>query len=872
MRLEIVVSASSPDVLGRDPYGPDPSRRRWKGVTADEGTVRQALDVFIDGANVTARVRETHGAFVLRDLAHALVELAKRPRAKATVRFYDEPWELCIERFGNAACLSVYSTGREPVVAVYDRPAGFADIIVAVRESVERVLAQGPVRAAARLELGRAANELAAIVSTDVEAEADIPVATPVVVELDRDSPVSFGAEFAMRERESLGLVLSAARPSTSRVGGTRRREESVLPADGVELSDVHALLFRGRVRADIRGRVIDLGECHPVLFAERLVDLTRRAFDAWERGLAMNARSEAAGILVGIRVSAEGQASLTLGAGASVPRRGGGVGAAVPPARAVTFPALGVADILEASLAFARSLVRAIVRRDRAQTANLRLGALRRAVRESTDALRQANQNDSKINPMPEPYRAFVAALEQGLTAPSTSLGATRLRYAPRWRAIVPAIDLRATYLCGDKLVVGATTEMWAMCGATGKVIWRTDVARGASVVTPAGVARLATDGTLCLYGLENGQRTLRTRIASRIGRPVAGAVVSVPGLPRLLIVTEGEHHIVAVDLTSGEMRWRWSWGGSRGSTNAAPRIKRFGKLVYFACGDSALTAIDAATGAVVWRLRDRLRFRSPPTIARDVLYSVSGGAHGIGRLHCIDPYSGRVRWQAPLADPSTPCTVEGAPLVADGAVAVALRHKTGLSLAAFRPEDGTPIGDGTSTVTSASSLGLGSGRARSSQVVAPTGTSWLAIDDCFIGNTPLGELVAVHARTGELVWRHVLGPRPLEADVPRRLEPVLRCGALFVPCATLARPETTRGSKGRREVTHEGGSGGSAAGAGVAIVRPSDGALIGSITLTEAIPDMLRVDQDCSVFVAEESGHLAAFGPLARLSLVKG
>jgi hypothetical protein len=61
-----------------------------------------------------------------------------------------------------------------------------------------------------------------------------------------------------------------------------------------------------------------------------------------------------------------------------------------------------------------------------------------------------------------------------------------------------------------------------------------------------------------------------------------------------------------------------------------------------------------------------------------------------------------------------------------------------------------------------------------------------------------------------------------------------------------------------------------GQAPAAGISIVRPSDGKLLGAIAPTEAIPDLLRVDERCDVYVAEESGHLAAFGALPRLSLV--
>ncbi len=824
MRFEIV--AAPPPPLPQDV-----AQDLGAAPLADRALAQEVLDVFIDGANVTARVRETHGAFVLRDLALALVDLARRPHAKATIRFYDEPWELCVERFRAAACLSVYRAGPDPVVAVYDRAVPFDEVVAAARASIERVLASDERRPGVRIELESAVAQLRAV---DPVAEGDdfelspLPERVPVLVEPDRDAPLSFGAEFTIRENPSLPSSDVPSYPP--------------LP-EPVERSDMHALLFRGRMRADIRGRTIDLGDCHPVLVAERLVELARRAFDAWERGLAFHARGEASGLVVGVRVSPEGELALTLGAAGGGSRR-----------TVHTFPALGVADVLEATLAFGRSLVRAILRRDRSQSDNLRLGALRRTLRESTEVLRRASQSDSRVNPTPEPYRAFAAAIEEARrpTIPppataSTNLAAARLRYASRWRAIVPGIDLRATYLCGDRLVVGAATEMWALDRATGRVLWRTDTTRGTSVVTPGGIARLAPDGRLSVHDFGTGEPTLRTRIAPRVGGPVAGAVVHLPGLPRLVVVTEGEHHLVAVDLTNGEPRWRWSWGATRGPARGTPRMKRSGRLVYFTSGDSALTALDVMTGAVVWRLRDRLRFRTPPTIANDATFAVSGGAHGVAHLYAIDPYSGRVRWSRPIADANAPCTVEGAPLVAAHAVAVAVRQKSGLALVAFRRDDGRPI--------------PAPARSRGAGPVAPTGTSWLAVDDAFIGNAPSGEVVAVDATTGELRWRHVLGPRPLEADVPRRLEPVLRGGALFVPCSLTVQA----GRRSRSEAAAP-----AELAAGIAILRPSDGATLGTIAPTEAIPDLLRVDERCDVYVAEDSGHLVAFGALPRLSLL--
>ena len=667
MRFEIVVAPQASDTDAAPPRPapvparPEPAPRRRRAPPP----ARALLDVFVDGANVTARVKETHGAFVLRDLALSLVELAARPRGKAAVRFYDEPWEMCVERFGATACVSVYLAGAEPLVAVHDRAVPFADVVAAVREAIDRVLAEGAATrrgrgrldAAARIELASAAEQLRDVPpSARDRRQPVVPELVAVVVEPERDAPLSFGADFGMR-------VGADAAGADARVA--------------VERADLHALLFRGRVRAEIRGRAVDLGECHPMLVAERLVELARRAFDAWERGLALHARGEAAGVLVGVRVARDGQLALTLGGSQGGARRA-----------VHTFPALGVADVLEAALAFGRSLVRAILRRDRSQGANLRLAALRRALREGTEALREASNTDSKVNPTPEPYRAFAAAIDE---APGGSrVDPSRARRPPPLRLALARHrpghrSPRDLPLRRPRAIVGAASEMWALDRASGRVLWRVDVARGTSVVTPGGIALLGPDGTLCVHDFGNGEITLRTRIAARVGGPVAGAVVHLPGLPKLVVVTEGEHHLVAIDLTSGEARWRWSWGprGMRDGVRAAPRMKRAGRLLYVTSGDSALTALDVMTGAVVWRLRDRLRFRTPPTVAHDTLYVVAGGAHGVARLYCVDPFSGHVRWSSAVADPTSPCTVEGPPLVADGAVAVPVRQKSGLALA---------------------------------------------------------------------------------------------------------------------------------------------------------------------------------------------
>jgi outer membrane protein assembly factor BamB len=796
MRFEIVV-APEPDFRPLDLRDPEPPAQR--SATRDRMPAREVLDIFLDGANVTARVAEKHAACVLCDLATALAELADEPSGKAIVRFHDDAWELCVERFGSIAALSVYRTGSDPHVAVLDRAVPWVDVVTSARGAIAAVLKRGNAPRAMLADM-RALQDALSNIDVSSPTSGTIPPTSSVVVDPDRDAPIALGAELSLRPGREAS------------VSGLPREQN-------VERADLHALLFRGRVHAEIRGRAVDLGEGHPFLVAERFLTVARQSLETWERGQPLHVRGEAAGILVGVRITSHGELSLSLRGARSGP-------ASIAKTRQLhTFPALEVVDLVEAALTFGSAIVRAILRRDRSQASNLRLSAFRRLIRETGDALREVCRKDSKVNPTPEPYRAFAVARATVRSGEPPMPVGTKLRYSPRWRALVPGIDLRATFLCGDRLIVGSSSETFCLDRATGHVLWREPTARAASVVTPGGLARIHADGLLAVHDFGTGEITLRTWLAPRTSGPASGAVVHVQGLPRLLIVTEGDHHLVAIDLTSGEPRWRQAWGGTRrknGSPRApgAPRMKRGGKLLYFTSGDSALTALDVLTGSIVWRIRDRLRFRTAPTLDHDELFALAGGANAAAQLHSVDAFSGSVRWSRILRG-QTSCTVEGATLVACDVVALPVRDREGLTLVALDRATGAP-------------------RWESDPRVAPSGTAWIAVDDLFIGNTPTGEIVAVEAATGEVRYRHLLGEVP-EHDAPRRLEPVLRSGALFVPHAD------------------------------VRVLRPGDGALVGTIAPCDAIPDLLRVDERCDVYVAEESGHLASFGAGPRLALVK-
>ncbi len=751
----------------------------------DRPRVRDAIDIVVGGVNLTARVAADQAPCVLRDLALSLVDLGCGVRSRAIVRFYDVPWELGLERREGDLALSLVKTGDETDVAVHDRRTPIADAIAGTRAAISALLT-GRHAHDALAEVLRSELEGAEAALGQLEPGASTPPARHDVLAVVEPEPgirCAFGVELPLSVDAHAGAEASV-----------------------VETSDLHALLGRGRMRAVVRGRAQELGEVHGFLATERLVELAKAVLDAWERGRPLHTKVSLQGPLVGVRLDATGTLSLTLVASEN----------AEAPRSTHVFPSLEGPDFVDAAVSLGRQLVRTIVRRDRAQASNLRLLTLRRRVRELSERLRDVARpvgpfgESDLVNQHRDSYRPYVKA-KATTGAPDASL--RRLKYEPRWTAEVPGIDLRATFLCGDRLVLSGASQTACVDRVTGKTLWKAPTVRATQIPTPAGLARLRGDGRLELRDFGDGSVVWTADCAPRSKGTPAACTIIAPGLPRLLVATDGDRHLCAYDLTSGAPRWRYTM------TRPGPvRVRRAGRLLVVSSDEAQLVALDAVDGRVVWRIRDRLRFAAPAAIEREELFVVAGEPGGLARLHHLDALSGARRWERILEGA---VATESAPMPLGRLVVVVTRDRRGIGLSAI---------DQTSGVE-AWSLPPGT---------FPPGTSALGIDDRVVLNLPTGEVSAIVARDGSTAWRHVF-ETPVHGDAPRRLEPVLRAGALFVPQDR------------------------------VRVLRPSDGAIVGVVT-SDLVPDLLRVDERCDVYVAEESGHVAAFGAQSKLEAVPG
>ncbi|GAC1575020.1 MAG: hypothetical protein NVS3B20_06640 [Polyangiales bacterium] len=847
-----------------------------EGQGRERGRMREAVDIFVGGVNVTARVQADQAPCILRDLAFAVVDLACGVRRRAIVRFYDGPWELGLERIdvsgeGAAVSFTVVRNGEGAEVAVYDRRILLSEAIRGTIAALDTVLADGRSRLAEVLEgeLGAARDALGRL-SLDL-VQSSQPAQAPRSARI-AQSPDGSRVTF---EGDATEEVLVVAEPEPGlrcALGGELplRVSRSVSEqARGVEVADVHTLLGRGHLKLLVRGRTVDLGEVHTFLAAERAIVLGARVLEAWERGRGLQTRVDLGGPILHVKLEEGGALTLSVTKG-DVAAHVASAGEAIPketeansidedervrsrlandrnratedratmtlgeviadPSHEVfgnlgrtIFTALEGPDLIDAVISFTRVLVRTILRRDRLQARNLRLMALRRRVRELSDRLRDVALpvgpcgDADLINPRRDSYRPY---LKQAERFPARSLpeGSRRLRYEPLWTAEVPGIDLRATFLCGDRLILSGASQTACVDRVDGRTLWKVPTVRATSLPTAGGLARLRGDGRLELRDFGTGATVWSQPCAPRSkGTPAACTIVA-PGLPRLLVATDGDRHLVAFDLTSGEPRWRYAL-----SRPGPIRIRRAGRLLVISSDEAQLMALDAVEGHLVWRVRDRLRFAGPATIEREDLMVIAGEPSGPARLHLIDAPSGTRRYERPLEEA---VAIDTAPLLIDTVCVVVTRDRRGLGLLAIDRASGVE-------------------RWRASSGTWPIGTSALGLNHLEMGiivlNLPTGEVLAVSAQTGETLWRHVF-ESPFLGDAPRRLEPILRSGALFVPQDK------------------------------VRVLRPSDGAIVGEVGPTELVPDLLRVDERCDVYIAEESGHVAAFGASAKLEVISG
>jgi outer membrane protein assembly factor BamB len=711
----------------------------------------------------------------LPDLMAGAMALAEGRRTKVILPLARTPAEFALVRRGAQVLVDCYSTLSTPEVLLRDRALPLKELLSACTQVGRELAKLSPDSLTSR-----AMRKLSARVArTRISAADNLPAAS--VVRCTGGSLGNPGRHVAL----SFGFEANIPRSAT----------ETHEPH---AFADVHALLFEGELWAFSGERRVSLVRGPIMLAAQRMVSAVRALVEAWQAEKPVHVRLRAGSFAVAVRRELAGSVSMSL----STEQCG-----------LLTWPALDVPSAALPVLRLAADLIRKLVSVDRSQSHNLRVSALRSEIRVLRRAIRGRSSRSGFENRDPERLRLMAAPASAPASSHETSLANRgRLRYTERWSVEIDSLDANSVFLCGERLIVATPKLTLAIARASGEVLWSMATERASSWLVGKCLLRLMPDAGAELLDLETGHAYARTESTLRLHGSGFALFAGGGELPPIAIVHEANKRLIAIDLRTGEPRWRF-----RGASPAALRVCRAGRVLLVSCGDGTIEALDVASGEVVWRYSARSRFCLTPCVWGELALAVAGEpGGGSGVLHGIELYTGKPVWQSELAfAPSAD------PIALKHAVIVPTGRSREARLDAFDPE-------------------LGQVRWSCHDPGLDNGGRTLEVDDALIINTPAGRVTALDQETGHARWSRVLA-NPLTDDVPRQLEPVLRHGALFIPSAQ------------------------------VHILRPSDGAPLTTETGCDLVPDMLRVDERAWFYVAEESGHLRAYASAPQLSLVK-
>ena len=705
----------------------------------------------------------------LAELTTAAAALAIGSKPKVLLPLASAAIEYALVRRGDAVLVSCYGTSSAPVVYQLDRAIPLRRLLDSCAQSMLEMAGQELDPTARQIAIRVAERALATQITPDPEG----PV-SPMNQrggELDAPGehvPLAFGYE-------------AAVYPSSSSSQGRSAR------------ADVHALLFEGHLWAFVRGRRLSLARGPIMLAAHRMVVAVRTLVDSWDSARPTHVRLRAGGFQIAMRKSTHQLVSVEL----SSEGRGD-----------LTATSLTIAEAALPILKLASDLLRSLVASDRGQSRNLRVRALRQEVRALRREIRSRRSADSFVNLDPDRLRMHHSG-DAGDTRQPNKLPS--LQFDERWRICLEGLDANSVFMCGDRLVIATQTHLVAVSRDDGKILWARPGQASTTLMAGSVLIRLSADGEVELCDVADGEPYCSTHISPRIGGPPVGLMAGGENMPPVAVLTEGSHRLVAIDVRTGEPRWRFA---SR--SGGEFRMTKVGRVLLVTCGEEAIHALDIATGEDVWHFAERGCFQFKPLVSNETVIAAAVRGRREGALFAIDLYSGQPRWQRELPGPPTsdPCVAANVALVSTaGEEATLAAHcmQTGESLWETRDP------------------GLGIGGAG------------LTFDETWIVNAPFGQLSALDVRTGTTRWNTNLADA-LADEIPRRLEPVLRGGALFVPASS------------------------------VHVVRPADGQKLSASLPCDLVPDLMRVDERGWVYVAEESGYVAAYAPKPMLTLIRG
>ncbi|MBN2530049.1 MAG: PQQ-binding-like beta-propeller repeat protein [Deltaproteobacteria bacterium] len=753
----------------------------------DPAAMRGVMNLLVDGKPLPAHPGEDSVFFLMRDLLAAGERLTTGD-SSARVSFYETPYELVFQRNDGLVYLTFYRGGHFPEVLVKDRVLNFSAFLRGIVESAGNLIAQ-----VARIDAAVESNPLIHWMQETgtrlIEAANQLPNVLEKRIGI-RRVKVESSRWHEPRNRNGFSFGFRFVGSSTD------------LLAPGRPIgNDLNALLFRGQLVVHARARRRVMGEGYLFLQAEKLLAALRKLLSSWEEGRPMSVRLIAEGLSIGLKLTSDEKLTVSLANQADDDSL-------------IVLNDIHPLEFAEAALGVAREIRRYVIHQSQKQRKNMRIESYSREIRRLTSMARE-HQRESVINENTARYKQSLHMTAQDI--PQIGISESRgMVFKERWRLEAEGLDLAGTLVVGDIGLISARGSILGIELETGMVLWRREIDRGDYRLQAAGrdgFVRVSQSGVVDMLDARTGVLRWRSTLAPRSGGAPVVLIEEGGPFPATIIVAEEDRNLVALDMRTGEVKWRFAvMRGGRFS------LRKHGRLLYVSSGDTQFSAIDMEDGNLVWSHIDKIRYFLPPAVLDDQVFEAGGRiGKSEGRLFGFDAFSGRKNWAVSLNGGALT-----APIATDGVVLLPVATKRKNDLVAFRASDGEMLW-------------------RKPCDSWADSCSLFALDDKFIINLAGGTVRALNAQTGEDEWSTVLGPTCSD-DIPLGLGVYLRGGALFVPADTIY------------------------------VVNPITGEIVHSLGGDPPVPDLLQVNPDCSIFVAEESGHIGMYEISRSFTVVTG
>src|SRR5690554_3400490 len=728
---------------------------------------RQRISALLYGEDVGSPLLD------LVELSAALNSLATLKHRKRLLPLADHPVEIALVRDGDTIEVSRYESGgfKEPdllnhLASLKALLAACTDAVLARADAEEDPTArQIALRVAERAMRTRIEPDRAGRGSKKIQGGVDPE-------ELDE---IKLGFRF-----EATLPVLQETLPRTT------------------NFSDAHALLFTGKLVAYIHGKKVRLAEGPISLAIERMVRAVQHLVDARDEGRSIRKRIVTDSFGIEVRSPKPDAISLSFASIHSEP---------------ITISELDLGEAAIPILSLASDFMRAITSADRSQRKNLLIRHLREEIRELRKRIRLPRRGRSFENDDPESLRLSLRVPARKVKQHAAIGAHAPPRFSERYSITLDGLDIDSVFLVGDQLIVGAEANTLALAREDGRVLWAREARGHRLTLAHDRIVREAITGDIDVCQLEDGDTVFEYE-SSAMERPAHRPLIATgTAFPPTAIVSEAVDRLVALDLRTGERRFRF--------------VSRTRKLIHFTVAarllvvadeDGSVHGIDLATGEIVWRFSADTSFKEAPIVAEDtVLARAVGGEDGRGSIYAIDLFRGNLLYRLPIEG-----HLRGTPMSHQGILLLVVRKGGEPLIRAFDLRSGDEryeIDD----------PGISSGAG------ATTHEGRLYVHGAW------GELTAIQIDDGSTLYRTEISAGEGD-ELPHDLRPIVHGSVILLP------------------------------GNSVTMIRAEDGFPLRASIPTELIPDKLLVGENGWIYIVEASGQLEAYAPIPHLSLVRG